>query len=270
MKPHRATIIAEYVLGVLLIVFILGPLAWLAIRAFAGLWTFPNLLPTTWTLRWWGTVFAEPGLVSSIVQSLIIAPVVTLVSAVVCLPAAYALSRYRFPGRQAVLIVIFSTNAFPKFGLFITMASLFYGMRLMGTFVGVLIVQLIGTIVFMVWIPAAAFSGVSRDLQDAARDAGAGPFRVFRSITLPLAAPAIFVALILSFLSAFDEAQGTFLVGAPTYITMPVRMYTLVNNYPPQVAAVFSILLSIPSVLLLLSVRKRVLGGAIAEGFSLH
>jgi putative spermidine/putrescine transport system permease protein len=87
---------------------------------------------------------------------------------------------------------------------------------------------------------------------------------------LPMAMPGILVAVIMSFLAAFDEAQGTYLVGAPTYLTMPTQMYTLVLNYPPQVAAVFSILMSIPSVALLLAARKHIMGGQLAEGFQIR
>lgn len=255
---------------VVLAVFILGPLVWLALRAFAGTWNYPDLLPSSWTLRWWHTVFSDSSLGSSIRLSFIFAPVVTLVSALICLPAAYAFSRYRFPGRQFLLLSLFATNAFPKFGLYIALAGLFYSLNLMGSFLGVVIVQLLGTIVFMTWIPAAAFSAVPRSLEEAARDVGARPLRVFFRVTFPLAAPGILVAMILSFLAAFDEAQGTFLVGVPNYITMPTEMYTLVLNYPASVAAVFSILLSIPSIILLSLVRKHVMGGALAEGFQLR
>jgi putative spermidine/putrescine transport system permease protein len=86
---------------------------------------------------------------------------------------------------------------------------------------------------------------------------------------LPLARPGIIVAAVLSFLAAFDEAQGTFLVGQPTYVTMPVQMYNLVLNYPVSVSAVFAVLLSIPSIVLLLCVRK-VLFGAANSAFQLR
>ncbi len=76
--------------------------------------------------------------------------------------------------------------------------------------------------------------------------------------------------MILSFLASFDEAQGTFLVGVPNYVTMPTQMYSLVLNYPEQAAAVFSILLSIPSVGLMLLARRHVMGGRLAEGFQLR
>ena len=257
-------------LVVALLLFMVGPLVWLMLRAFSGLWQFPQFLPSHWTLQWWRSVFDDKTLGRSIRLSFEFAIVVTILSSIICVPAAYAFSRFNFPGRRVLLVSLFATNAFPKIGLYVSMAGVFYSLNLMGTFMGVVIVQLIGTIVFMTWIPTAAFSSVPRSLEEAARDVGAGPLRVFFRVTFPLAAPGIFVAMILSFLAAFDEAQGTFLVGIPNYITMPTEMYTLVLNYPEQAAAVFSILLAIPSVVLMSFARKHVMGGRLAEGFQIR
>ena len=250
--------------------FILGPLLWLAVRAFATEWVYPNLGPEGWTLQWWQKVLADDQLFSSIRLSLAFAATTIAVSCVVCLPAAFAFARFDFPGRRFFLIGLFATNAFPKMGLFVSLAALFYAFNLMSTFTGVVIVHVLGTVVFMTWIPAAAFASVPRSLEEAAQDAGAGKLRVFFSVTLPMALPGILVAMIMSFLASFDEAQGTYLVGAPVFYTMPTQMYSLVLNYPRQVAAVFSILLSIPSVFLLLLVRKHIMGGQLAEGFQIR
>ena len=254
---------------VLLALFILGPLVWLASRAFAQEWTFPNLWPTGFTLRWWRVVLDDPNIGTAVQNSATFAILTVLLSAVICLPAAYGFSRFNFPGRRFMLIALFATNAFPKMGLFVALASLFYALNLMQTVLGVLIVHILGTVVFMTWIPAAAFSAVPRSLEEAARDAGAGPFRVFFSITLPMALPSSMGAAIMSFIASWDEAQGTYLVGAPDYMTMPTQMYSLVLNYPNQVSAVFSILLSVPSVFLLMLVRKQIMGGQLAEGFQI-
>jgi putative spermidine/putrescine transport system permease protein len=259
--------VAVVVFVVFMLIFILGPLVWLGVHAFAGSWRYPNLGPDSWTLRWWQTVFSDASLATAVRNSLVISPIVVLCSAAICLPAAYAFARYDFVGRRVFLVGLFATNAFPKMGLFATLASLFYALNLMNTVAGIVIVQVLGTVVFMTWIPAAAFAAVPRNLEEAARDAGAGRLRVFFSITLRMALPGILVAAVMSFLAAFDEAQGTYLVGAPTYFTMPTEMYTLVLNYPKQVAAVFSLLLSIPSVVLMLAARKHIMGGQLAEGF---
>lgn len=249
--------------------FILGPLLWLGVHAFVTNWTYPHLTPDGWTWHWWTKVFADSALEKSIRNSLIISPIVVLLSMIICLPAAYAAGRLHYAGRKTFLIGLFAANSFPKIGLFASIATLYYALNLMGTIVGIVIIQLLGTIIYMTWIPAAAFASVPRNLEEAARDAGASKFKVFRSITLRLAMPGILVAVVMSFLASFDEAQGTYLVGAPSIFTMPTEMYSLVENYPIQVAAVFSLLLALPSVLLIGLARKHIVGGQLAEGFQI-
>lgn len=165
------TALGVFVAGLCLFVF--GPLIWLGAHAFVTNWTYPNLMPDGFTLRWWKVVLDDPNLAAAVQNSLTFAPLTVLGSAVICLPAAYAFARYDFFARRTMLIGLFATNAFPKMGLFATMASLFYALNLMQTVLGILIVHIIGTVVFMTWIPAAAFAAVPRSLEEAARDAGA-------------------------------------------------------------------------------------------------
>jgi len=250
--------------------FILGPLVLLLLAAFAQSWFYPSIFPSHWTLSWWQTVLDTSGLLASVKWSFVFATTVTVVSALVCLPAAYAFGRKTFPGKRLMMMTIFATSAFPKMGLYIAIASLFYSLNLMGTFTGVVIIQLLNTLVIMTWIPAAAFASVPGSLIEAARDCGVGPLRTFFSVTLPLARPTIIVALILAFLASLDEAQGTFLVGVPTYVTMPVQMYNLVADYPAEATAVFAILLTIPSLLLLMVARKHIFSSTLAQGYHLR
>ncbi len=258
-------------MGVILVLalgaFLLLPLATMVIWAFADVWRYPSLLPQAYSLRWWQWVFANGDVTQAVLYSITTAPVVTLLSALICLPAAYSFSRLEFPGRRFFFISLLAANAFPKFGLYISIATIFFELNLINTFWGVVFIQLINTLVVMVWIPSAGFGSVPRELEEAARDAGAGPLRVFWNITLPIAMPSIIVAGVLAFLAAFDEAQGTLIVGSPRITTMPVLMYTLVANYPEPVGAVFSILLSIPSLVLLLLARRFLIAGYLAAGF---
>jgi putative spermidine/putrescine transport system permease protein len=254
---------------VALAVFILGPLLSLILWAFAGQWFYPALLPEEFSMKWWSVVFGNRSVVDSIKYSLMTAPVVTLLSAVVCLPAAYAFARFEFPGRRVLLLSFLSANSFPKIGLYISIATLFYRLNLMTTYWGVVLIQLVGTLLFMIWIPAGTFRGINRSLEEAARDVGASGVRTFFQITLPIAMPGLLVAGLFAFLAAFDEAQGTLIVGSPNFITMPVMMYTLVLNYPQPVGAVFSILLTVPSLILLLLAQKLLRQGYLAAGYAL-
>jgi putative spermidine/putrescine transport system permease protein len=249
--------------------FILGPLLSLILWAFAGRWFYPSLLPEEFSMKWWSVVFGNRSVVDSIKYSLMTAPVVTVLSAVICLPAAYAFARFEFPARRALLLSFLSANSFPKIGLYISIATLFYRLNLMTTYWGVVLIQLVGTLLFMIWIPAGTFRGINRSLEEAARDVGASGLRTFFQITLPIAMPGLLVAGLFAFLAAFDEAQGTLIVGSPNYITMPVMMYTLVLNYPQPVGAVFSILLTLPSLVLLLLAQRLLRQGYLAAGYTL-
>jgi putative spermidine/putrescine transport system permease protein len=247
--------------------FLLMPLVTLTLWAFADVWRYPNVLPQGYSLRWWSFVFHNDTIAKAIRYSFMTAPVVTLLSAMICLPAAYSFSRLRFPGRRVFSIGLLAANAFPKIGLYISIATLFFRFNLINTFWGVVFIQLINTLVVMTWIPTAGFDSVPRELEEAARDAGAGGLRTFWRVTLPLAVPSIIVAGVLAFLAAFDEAQGTLIVGSPRITTMPVLMYSLVTNYPEPVGAVFSLLFSLPSVVLLLLARRFLVAGYLAAGF---
>lgn len=248
--------------------FILGPLVTLLLWAFAGSWLFPNLLPE-FSLKWWAYVLANGDVTKAIRMSVESAPIATLLSALICVPAAYAFARLRFPGRRALLLSFLSANAFPKIGLYVSIATLFYRLNLMDTFAGVVLIQMVNTLLFMIWIPTGTFRGINTNLEEAARDAGAGPLRTFFQITLPIALPGLIVAVLFAFLAAFDEAQGTLIVGTPNHITMPVMMYTLVLSYPQPVGAVFSVLLSLPSLAFLLVAQRYLRAGYLAAGYSL-
>ncbi len=247
--------------------FLLMPLVTLLLWAFADKWFYPALVPQEFGLRWWSWIVDNTDLSKAAAYSFTIAPTVTVLSMLICLPAAYAFARFEFPLKRFFYVSLLASNAFPKLGLYIAIAAIFFRLNLIGTFWGVVFVQLLNTLVTMTWIPAAGFASVPRELEEAARDLGASPWRVFFTVTLPIAMPSVIVAAILTFLNSLDEAQATLLIGSPNIITMPVQMYTLVGNYPEPVGAIFSVLLTLPSVLLLLAARKYLLGGYIAAGF---
>ncbi len=246
---------ATWILLVLLAVFILGPLFVMALWAFESQWTGTDLFPTSWTLHWWSDVWNLTGIVDAVKLSLETATVVMICTTVLCLPASYAFARFRFFGRQAVLLAFLASNAFPKFGLYISILTLLYQINFMQTFQGIVTIQMVETLLFMIWIPTTAFQNIDRSLEEAARDAGCSQAGAFVRITLPLAAPAIAVAMLLSFVAALDESQGTLLVGLPHYKTMPLIMYDAVNSYSQPEGAVFALMLSIPSLLLLVAAQ---------------
>jgi putative spermidine/putrescine transport system permease protein len=247
---------------------IIFPLIVVGIWAFTEVWRYPNVLPQEFGLRFWNQTLSRADVWSALWLSLELSTVVTLLSAAICLPAAYAFARMKFPGRNILFFSFLAGHAFPKFGLLIAIAAIFLQLNLIGTFWGVVLIQLVGTLLFMIWIPVAAFQSVDRRMEEAARDVGASPLRVFWSITLPQAGPTIAAAILLSFVGTFYETEGAWLIGAPGIRTMPVLMITFINNQMVvQYGAVLSVLLWVPSFIALMFARRVIGGGAFARGF---
>ncbi|ODT13157.1 MAG: ABC transporter permease [Kaistia sp. SCN 65-12] len=244
-------------IAALLSLFILTPLVNVAIWAFTEVWRYPAVIPQKFGFRFWGDVLSRGDVHLAMTTSLSLAAIVTALSALICLPASYAFARMDFPGRNLFFMSFLTVYAFPKFGLYITIATIFLGLGLIGNFWGVVLIQLVSTLMFMVWIPVSAFQGVDRRQEEAARDAGASPLRVFWSITLPQVLPAVSAAVLLTFVNTFYETEVAWLIGAPEVRTVPLLMVRFINSeLVVQYGAVLSVMLWVPSFLLLMLVRR--------------
>jgi len=269
MGPRR--LIEAILLTVFLLIFY-GPLMNTLMIAFADNYTYvenPGFLPRIFSLKWWKFVLSQNNLVSSISLSFVVATVVTIGSLCICLPAAYAFARFSFPLKAFFQFSFLFANAFPRMGLYVSIAIIFFKLNLMGTFLGVFFIHLLGTLMYMTWIPAGAFRSVHAHQEEAARDVGATPFQTFRHITLPLAAPGIMVASVFTFLQSMEEAQGTLLVGVPNFKTIPVVMYGVIYDYPSTAGAVFAVILVLPTIILLTVFRRFAGADALAAGFKM-
>ncbi len=253
-------------LGGLAIVILL-PLIVTAVWAFAEVWRFPAIVPQRMGLGYWQETLSRNDVWQAMWLSLSITTTVTAISAAICFPAAYAFARLDFPGRNILFLAFLSVQAFPKFGLIVATATIFLTLHLVGTFWGVVLIQLVGTLLYMIWIPVSAFQGVDRRLEEAARDVGAGPMRVFWSITLPQALPTLFAALLITFVSTFYETDAAWLIGLPNVRTMPMVMISFINNaLEVQYGAVLFVFLWVPSFVLMLAARRVMGADAFAKG----
>lgn len=261
--------VINFIILVLFVCFFMGPLLNLMVLAFSGQWYYPNIIPQVWSLKWWSFVFHMDDVVKSIGLSFLIASIVTAISIIICVPASYAFARIQFPFRRWFLFSYLLTHAFPKMGLYVSIAVMFYKVGLMNTIVGIVLIHIVETMMFMTWIPSASFRNIHSAQEESARDVGASPFRVFYKITLPMARPAILVASIFTFLGSLDEAQGTFIVGMPDYKTMPIIMYSIISDYPHSAGAVFSIILTLPTIILLVAAKKFISADVLSGGFQL-
>ncbi|MFT8360615.1 ABC transporter permease [Liquorilactobacillus satsumensis] len=247
----RKKLILNFLVLFIFAFFMYGPLLNTLMLAFANKYQAPHVLPLSFGFTWWQNVFAQSDLLQAFFNSFLVATLSTFFSMLICLPAAYAIARYHFKGRSLFLFSFLLSNAFPKIGLYTAIGIIFYKMQLMGTLTGVVLINILNTMIFMIWIPTGAFQNVYRQQEEAARDVGAGPLRTFFTITFPSALPAIVVAAMYTFLGALDESQGTLLIGFPQVKTMATAMYGIILDQAPMVGAIFALLLVLPAILIL-------------------
>jgi putative spermidine/putrescine transport system permease protein len=257
MMKRAATTLAR-ALGIALLAFLIfGPLANLLLWAFAERWYFPGKIPQQFGLAFWARVFEPRG---NALQSLVTSVWIALLTVAFCLavavPAGYALARLKLPWRGFILLLFLLPQAIPNLPIYVNIARMFYEVRLNGTVFGVVLVHAAHGLVLAVWIASAAFAAVDAQLEEAARNLGAGPWRCFATVTLPLAAPGLIASAIFVFLESLDEFTGTYFVGVPDVTTLPLLMFnaSMGGNY--QIASITALLLLIPSIGFMLLVER--------------
>lgn len=236
---------------------VFGPLANLVLWAVAIQWYFPYKLPLTYGFKYWGDVFKPTSdALASLGTSVLIAVITVVVCLLLAVPAGYALSRRRLPGRGVILLILLLPQAFPSVAVYLNIARLFYRVGLNGTITGVVLVHAAHGLVIAVWIAAAAFAAVDAELELAARNIGASALRTALTVTLPLAAPGLIAAAIFVFLESLDEFTGTYFVGVPDVTTLPLMMFnaSIGGNY--QIAAVTALILLAPSIAFMLLIER--------------
>jgi multiple sugar transport system permease protein len=207
-----------------------------------------------------------------LVNSLLVSSVAALVSVAIAIFAAFAVSRYRFHGRQLFSVTVLSTQMFPGI-LFLLPLFLIYvnlgnatGIELYASRTGLVITYLTFSLPFSIWMLVGYFDSIPRGLDEAAQVDGAGPMRTLFQVILPTAVPGVVAVTVYAFMTAWgevlfasvmtDENSRTLAVGLQGYATQ-------YNVYWNQVMAA-SLVVSIPVVAGFLMLQRYFVAGLTA------
>jgi putative spermidine/putrescine transport system permease protein len=215
--------------------------------------TFP---PPGLSLRWYAALIDNATLMQALRNSATLAAGVACIALLAGMPAAYAIARLDFPGRNAMAALLMAPLLLPTLVLGLALLLALQPVKLAATWPGLLLAHSMVAIPFAVRIMITAFGAVPKDLEEAAWTLGATPFRAALRVTLPLAAPGAIAAAALCFLVSFDETViSLFLVG-PRLSTLPVEMFRYAENRTdPLVAALAMTLIGVALAVVLLVER---------------
>jgi putrescine transport system permease protein len=220
-------------------------------------------LVTVWSgfsLKWWHALFANEAMLQAAWLSLRIALVSATSAALLGLAAGYALVRApRFPGRTLFGSLVVAPMVMPEVVMGISMLLLFVGSeRLFGGpdrgFLTIAIAHTTFSIAFVAIVVQARLSDFDRALEEAAMDLGATPWVTFRTITLPLIAPAVGSGWLLAFTLSLDDLILTQFVAGAQSQTLPMRVYSSVRlGVDPQINVLATLVVIIAACALVLS-----------------
>ena len=180
---------------------------------------------------------------------------------------AYALSRFRFLGKELLALVTLLTYLFPPVVLIIPMYVLFAKTHLLNTHLGLVIAFTTFNVPFSLWLLRAYFASIPTELDEAARIDGATWFKVFHRIILPLAKPGIATAAIFTFINSWNEFMYTSIfINDPRKMTLPFAIYSYMGSqlvrWKPLLAA--AVMVTIPIFLVFIVMQKALIRGLTA------
>ena len=246
---------------------VLAPLLPLTIWSFAHRWYFPAVLPTEWSWRAWTYVFSGSSQVDrALWNSTVVALAVTLLSALIGLPAGRALGLYEFRGKTAVLFLILAPAIMPVIAVAMGIHVAFLRVGLTDTKLGVILVHLIPVMPYMVLTLTSVFANYNPDYEGQARTLGARPWQVFLHVTLPAIWPGLMVGCLFAFIISWSQYLLTLLIGGGEVITLPVLLFAFANSGDNAITAALSLVFIAPALLLFLFTARYLTGRHAAVG----
>ncbi|OMH32367.1 carbohydrate ABC transporter permease [Tersicoccus sp. Bi-70] len=229
-------------------------------------------LPTSVTFAPFVDMWKTVPLASYFLNSVVVAGIATILSVIIAIFAAYAVSRYRFRGRTIFSTTVLSTQMFPGvlfllplFLIFVNVNTL-TGIQLVGTRGGLIITYLTFSLPFSIWMLAGYFDGIPRDLDEAALVDGCGPMKALLSVVLPAARPGLVAVAIYSFMTSWGEVlfASVMTTDANRTLAVGLQLYsTQTNVYWNQIMAA-SLVVSIPVVVGFLLLQRSFVAGLTA------
>ena len=239
----------------LFVVFMLAPIVVVCLVAFTpeGFLSIPT---HTWSLRWFRAIERYPEFISAFRTSLWLGFLSSTIAVILSVPAALAIARHAFPGRDVMTALFLSPLMIPHVVLGIAFLRFFTEIGLGGRFTGLLLAHVVIVLPFALRLTLASAVGLDRRIEQAAVSLGAGSGILFRRITLPLILPGVASGWVLAFIQSFDEVTMTVFIAAPGTETLPVRMFAYIqDSIDPLVTSVSASVILI-TVLFLIAVDR--------------
>src|SRR4051794_30640954 len=270
MNTERRTKIGTWVGFIAILVWCLLPVVWIISLSFKGpdetAAGSPQFLPKHFTTANYSDILSNSDFQDSLINSFGIAAISTVLSVILATLAAYAIARLEFRGKRLVLSIALAIAMFPVVALVGPLFDLWRTLGLFNTWPGLIIPYMSFTLPLAIWTLSAFFREIPWEMEQAAQVDGATSWQAFRKVIVPLAAPGVFTAAILTFFFAWNEFVLALSLTSTTQArTVPAQLSYFVGPDPftPPYGqlATASVIVTVPIIIIVLLFQRKIVAG---------
>ena len=275
MKTRKTGKAVTVILTIIVCAFALFPFIWMLSTSFktnSEIYTAaPTFVPKEPTAAGYVNMFTMETSTFNFKQwaanSVFVAFLTTVFSMVIAVLGGYGISRYRFRGRGALSYVVLTTQVLPGSLLMIPLYIIMGNFNLLDTKTGLMLAYVTFTVPFCTWMMKGFFDSIPISLEEAAKVDGAGTFRCFATVVLPLTVPGLVSTGLFAFINGWNEYlfASSFMQSYGNW-TLPVGIASFKGQYATDWGTLMagSVLITIPVVILFLGLQKHLVGGMTA------
>ncbi|MFQ3620126.1 MAG: ABC transporter permease [Spirochaetales bacterium] len=253
--------------GILTLFFVITQILWVGVPILMAVlwslvdpehpWSYPDIFPQKLSWAQWAYVFRYTNIVRALQTSYSVAPLAVLLSFVLSLPTSYVLGRKRIPGKKIFMLIVLLPIIMPGMVVALFLSRVFAAFHLTQNFFGLVLAHTLMGIPYMIRVLTTSFESIPQDIIDAAENLGAGTFVKIKDIFLPLVRPGLLAGMVFTFTTSIEEFNLTFVIGTPTFETIPTILYSFLGYYFIRTnASVVALIMMTPNIILLFIVER--------------
>ncbi len=261
----RKLLIYTFLLCFALLIYL--PFLMIALKSVGRGWFGRLWLPPEITLDWYKFAVEVTNIPEIAKNTLIIAALAVGMATLIGIPTGWAFGRRNIPGKELLMAMILLPRMIPPIAYALGVAQIFYRLHLIDTHFGVALAHVAICAPYAILVLSATFEGLDERVLEAASVCGANPMRTFFHVIVPLILPGILSSMIFTFTTSYNEFTLTLMTYGKDTITLPVRTYIALGEGYWEVTSAMSIILVVPSLLVLFMIQRQVEPEKLVGGF---
>jgi multiple sugar transport system permease protein len=251
-----------------IIFFSFFPIYWMlvtSLRPSSEVFAFPpSFFPSQITFEHYQGFLNNPKLIQYLGNSFLVATATAIGSLIVSTYSAYSFSKFRYTGRRGLMFFILSAQMFPQGLLLITLYLMFSSLKLLNSYIGLVLAFTTFTLPLCIWMLKSYFDTLPDDLIEAAKIDGASQLTIIHRILMPIARPALISTGLFAFIRGWNDFIYALTLAGPDKMTLPpglVLTYTgeFQTSWPSLMAS--SLIVSLPVVLMFVFMQRYIVAG---------